>query len=633
MAFMSGITGIFRRDGKDVDPSDIKKMNDKIAHRGPDGSKVWCEGPVAFGHQMLHTTPESLHEILPFEDEESGLVITADARIDNREDLAPKLGIEDNEHVSDSYFILKAYDKWGEKCPEELLGDFAFVIWDKNRKTLFCARDHMGVKPFYYYLSDDVFLFSTEMKGIIAFDKVLDDLNKQMIAFFVMNITDYKSTFYSRIFHLTPAFSLKIDFNEFKKNEYWNINPSSEIILESEEEYAEKFRKLFEKAVKCRLRSVYPLGFELSGGMDSSSVVCMAKRILNSELNSSSTKIKTFSFIFDEFKQSDERYYIKKIVKANDIDSIYLKADNISPLSDLNTIFYYQEQPVSSPHIAITWNLYKKIKSNNIRVILCGEGGDSIVSHGDGYFSDLLVNFQFKKLFQETSFLSQLTNKSMIGILISNAVYPNIPSYIKKWKSSDRLNSLSLLHSDFSKKIDAEKDLKLYWKSIKQANSAKKKHFYSVSHNRAIINALLLRDKRAAAFNVEDRYPFLDKRLVEFCYAIPTEMKFKFGWSRYILRIAMTGILPIENQWRVSKANLNPVYKKNLLMFEKKILEQMIFHDKAVIDQYVDIDVLREIYEKYIDGTGDSEHLYAIWLVLQLYLWLKRNSDFSEKKN
>ncbi|MGI6483992.1 MAG: asparagine synthase-related protein [Methanobacterium sp.] len=85
-----------------------------------------------------------------------------------------------------------------------------------------------------------------------------------------------------------------------------------------------------------------------------------------------------------------------------------------------------------------------------------------------------------------------------------------------------------------------------------------------------MINALLLRDKRAAAFNVEDRYPFLDKRLVEFCYAIPTEMKFKFGWSRYILRIAMTGILPIENQWRVSKANLNPVYKKNLLMFEKK---------------------------------------------------------------
>ncbi len=110
-------------------------------------------------------------------------------------------------------------------------------------------------------------------------------------------------------------------------------------------------------------------------------------------------------------------------------------------------------------------------------------------------------------------------------------------------------------------------------------------------------------------------------------------MKFKFGWSRYILRIAMTGILPIENQWRVSKANLNPVYKKNLLMFEKKILEQMALHDKAVIDQYVDTDVLREIYGKYIEGIKNSEYPYAIWRVLQLYLWLKKNNSHKEKKN
>ena len=101
-------------------------MNDKISHRGPDGSRIWCEGQVAFGHQMLHTTPESLQEILPFEDKESGLVITADARIDNRKSLSLKLGIEDNKYVSDSYFILKAYEKWGEKCPEKLLGDFTF---------------------------------------------------------------------------------------------------------------------------------------------------------------------------------------------------------------------------------------------------------------------------------------------------------------------------------------------------------------------------------------------------------------------------------------------------------------------------------------------------------------------------
>ena len=245
MAFMSGITGIFRRDGKDVDPSDIKKMNDKIAHRGPDGSKVWCEGPVAFGHQMLHTTPESLHEILPFEDEESGLVITADARIDNREDLAPKLGIEDNEHVSDSYFILKAYEKWGEKCPEELLGDFAFAIWDKNRETLFCARDHMGVKPFYYYLSDDVFYLSSEKKGLLVANEIPKKINEVRVAdYLTFFVNDKEITFYEEIFRLKPAYYVIMDFLIMMRC-YWDLNPNQEIIMDSDEEYAEKFLQIF----------------------------------------------------------------------------------------------------------------------------------------------------------------------------------------------------------------------------------------------------------------------------------------------------------------------------------------------------------------------------------------------------
>jgi len=147
---MSAISGIFYRNERSVDPKLIKLMNDKLYHRGPDGSKIWCEGSVALGHQMLHTTPESLHETLPFE--KDGIIITADARIDNRKELSEKLNIEDEESVPDSYFILIAYRKWGEKCPEKLLGDFAFAIWDKDNEKLFCARDHMGIKPFYYYM-------------------------------------------------------------------------------------------------------------------------------------------------------------------------------------------------------------------------------------------------------------------------------------------------------------------------------------------------------------------------------------------------------------------------------------------------------------------------------------------------
>ena len=146
---MSAITGIFYRDSRTVKPELIKKMNNRFSHRGPDGSAIWHDRPIALGHQMLWTTRNLCMRNYHFMTQK-GLVITADARIDNRKELSKKLDIENIEEISDSYFILKSYEKWGEKCPEYLLGDFAFVIWDENKRTLFCARDHMGIKPFYY---------------------------------------------------------------------------------------------------------------------------------------------------------------------------------------------------------------------------------------------------------------------------------------------------------------------------------------------------------------------------------------------------------------------------------------------------------------------------------------------------
>jgi asparagine synthase (glutamine-hydrolysing) len=135
----------------------------------------------------------------------------------------------------------------------------------------------------------------------------------------------------------------------------------------------------------------------------------------------------------------------------------------------------------------------------------------------------------------------------------------------------------------------------------------------------------MMRDKISSHFFVENRYPFLDKRLVEFCYAIPTEIKFKFGWSRYILRISMLGILPSENQWRISKANLNPIYKTNMLSLDKHILEEIIASENSTINNYVDMKVFQELYKKFTKGVEISDSAYSIYLVSQLYLWLNLN--------
>jgi len=460
---MSGITGIFRRDGKDVDPADIKKMNNKIAHRGPDGSRVWCEGPVALGHQMLHTTPESLHETLPFEDTESGLVITADARIDNRKDLEPQLGIEDNEYVSDSYFILKAYEKWGEKCPEELLGDFAFAIWDKNNEKLFCARDHMGVKPFYYYLSEDYFSFATEIKSLLTLRRVSKNLNELKIAFHLMQVNnDKKFTFYKDIFSLASANYFEVTDGNFINCEYWRIDPDSQILFESDDEYFSTFRDIFTEAVNCRLRTAFPLGFELSGGLDSSSVVCMAKKILIAKKDCT-TQIKTFSFIFDDFLQCDERYYIHEVIDQGNIDASFLYGDKISPLKNIKTLLWYQEQPFPNHNMSMHWLNFKKMEENNIRVLLDGNGGDQVLSKSNHYISGLADSGQWKIFLRELKCYSKRTKQSFnylfLLYFLSILLPKQVKNFLNKFLKSNFLDcsrEYNMLNEKFEEQLGGE---------------------------------------------------------------------------------------------------------------------------------------------------------------------------------
>src|SRR6267142_1308347 len=165
---MSAIVGFYGRDGQPVDRADLERMTASLAHRGPDAAGVWNNGPVGLGHRMLWTTPESLHEQLPLTSKSGDLVITADARIDNRDELITALGLAHWAHgeIPDSELILRAYEQWGEDSPKRLLGDFAFAIWDERRQTLFCARDHCGVKPFYYYQSARALLFASEIKAL-----------------------------------------------------------------------------------------------------------------------------------------------------------------------------------------------------------------------------------------------------------------------------------------------------------------------------------------------------------------------------------------------------------------------------------------------------------------------------------
>ena len=613
---MSAITGIFIRNGKDVDPELMKKMNEKLSHRGPDGSAIWCDGPMGLGHQMLWTTQESLHEKLPLE--ENNLVITADARIDNRDELSKELGLKDEEDVSDSYFILKAYEMWGEDCPDKLLGDFAFAIWDKEKEKLFCARDHMGVKPFYYYLDEDMFVFGTEIKALFCVEGVPQEINEKGVGLYLTLVSDNKSNFYKNIYTLMPAHIIKTRKDESQIKKYWNLDPDYELIMDTEDDYKQAFLEIFEKAVSCRMRSAFLVGYELSGGMDSSSIVCAASKQLGKNL-----KLKTFSIVFDFFPKSDEREFINSVIDKYNINSILIFGDKIKPLKDIKKIFQHQEQPFFSPFITTKWAVYHKMKKHDIRVVLSGTGGDAVISYGDYYLKELATNFRWYKLFKEIKGFSKRSNVSFINIFLQKVFFPLIPEYFKKLlpSNSKKQPNVSILNPEFEKKMNINKSLNdIYWNPYLEANNPKKMHYFLIK-SFFDIHALEVENKSTSAFNLEPRYPFLDKRLVEFCYAIPTSMKFKGGWSRYILRIAMEGILPKKNQWRPYKYGIEDVYVQNFLLFEKELLNKIIFKNK-VIDRYVNLKEIESTYLEFKKGYSGMKSM-DIWLVTLTYLWLK----------
>lgn len=620
---MSAITGIFYRDGRKVDPELIKKMNDKLSHRGPDGSAVWCEDSVALGHQMLWTTPESLHEKLPFHDEKAGLVITADARIDNRKDLSEELDIEDKENVSDSYFILKAYEKWGEKCLEYLLGDFAFAIWDKNEEKLFCARDHMGVKPFYYYLDDDMFVFGTEIKSLFCIPEVPKEINElQVVNFLAFIFKERQLTFYKDILRLPAAHYLNLTSRRNQLERYWKLDINKKIRLDNDKEYINAFNSIFTETVKCRLRSAFPVGSMLSGGLDSSFVTCTAQNILKDENRGD---IKTFSAYFDGAPKSNERYFIEKVLSCHDFESYYIEADKIGPLDEIDEFFLYADQPVFPPNNFMGWNIYREANKNGVRVLLDGLEGDVTVSHGTGYLSELARKRKLKKFLFEVKCTSKRLGISQNEILLSIGFGVLVPNSIKRivrhWRDSNSSNSpiLKLIDKDLAESAQLIDKLKI--SGSDEVFDAHKRHYYSL-RSCFFQHELEVVDSRASPFSIEIRHPFFDKRLIEFCLAIPTDQKYSNGWDRYIMRKAMSNIVPREIQWRKDKGNLSYNFNNSLVKYNKTILENTLFKNDILLKRYINKKEIQKIYNNYISGDN-SQNIY-LWNIVLLIIWLRK---------
>lgn len=636
---MSGIVGVCFLDGRCVAPADLDQMVKSLAHRGSDGSGIWSAGPAGLGHCMLWTTPESLHEQLPLVSANGNFILTADARIDNRDELIASLSLSDRpvNEISDSELIIHAYERWGDDCPQKLVGAYAFAIWDQQRQRLFCARDHIGFKPFYYHHSPNLFVFASEIKALFRLPEVPRRLNEVRVADHLTGFfEDPTITFYQGIYRLPPANYITIGLDgEVHLQTYWSLDPHREIRLGSDEAYAEAFREIFTEAVHCRLRSAHPVGFALSGGLDSSSIACTARRISTGGDNQ---PLHTFSAIFpglaeEDLHRIDERHYIKAVLASGGFEPHYVYADRISPFVDLDRIFWHMDEVPFAPNLSMHWGLLQAAQQQGMRVFLDGIDGDETVSHGWEYLADLTRSGRWRTLLVEAKASSQRLGDSgqPRKIIWQHGVKPLIPESIinlRRVLRGDKHPAWAFSNAidpDFARRIGLKKRVQdLLPGGSNLVRTAREKHWEALN-SATIPLALEWLDKISAAFSLQMRFPFFDRRLMEFCLALPPEQKLSQGWPRVILRRAMADILPEDIRWRYTKANFNPSILHGLLNHEQGTLERVVHSELQIIEPYVNIPEVRAAYHRFSSQRShrmiDSQTVYSAVI---LALWLQR---------
>jgi asparagine synthase (glutamine-hydrolysing) len=532
---MSGIIGIVRLDGAPVDRRLVQRLTESQSFRGPDAQEIWVNGNVGLGHTLLKTTEESELEHQPFTFG-NDLWIVADARVDARPELIAELQAHGHKEVGgapDVELILRAYEVWGEDCVEHLLGDFAFGIWDGQRQKLFCARDQLGVKCFYYAHIGSCVIFSNSIECIRRHPAVSGRLNDLAIAdhiLFEMNL-DQAGTSFADIQRIPPAQKASWTRDGVRLSCYWTMPIEEPVFYKRASDYTDCFMELMGEAVSDRLRT-NRVGILMSGGLDSPALAAVAcklsrERGLHLELKAFTT---TLSF------GPDEGYYAALVAKHLGIPIEYRDGDEESIHPNWEQAQFHTPEPVSNTAVLPIHPTQWDHIGQYSRVFLQGGGPDNALSiEWKPYVSYLLRNRRYGRLLRDA------------GLYL--AWHRRIPFWGKisgKFRKSefDGAHGPSFppwLNKDLVSRFHLHARWESYYSPPPAVHPVRPLNYALFQIHGELQKLFRSHDAECTQAPVEVRYPFLDVRLLRFFLAIPT-----IPWcrSKYVIRRAMKAMLP-----------------------------------------------------------------------------------------
>ncbi len=583
----------------------------------------WLHGSVGLSQATFHTAPEPIPARLPLHDARTDITLILDGRLDNRTELLSCLSADGpaESETTDAELVLAAYLMWQDDCPAHLVGEFTFVLWDGRRRALFCARDHMGLRPFYYFADDRLFVFGSSLAAVLCHPAVPMQPNEGMVAEYLSDaVTSDEHTLFHGLCRLPPAHSLLVTSDRVRMSRYWHLPVGEELRYASEQRYAEEFLALFQEAVRCRLHSSVRIGSELSGGLDSSSVVGMASLLIQ-QGQVDTAGFETFSLVFPG-QDCDESRYSRDVVRlwngrGNTAQAV------VPSWEGLRCQIQRHADIPDCPNLTMHEGLYARARAKGFRVLLTGLGGDDWLGESFSLLPDWWARGQYANVasvFWQHAKKGRLWGslKDMLGelspglrhtyrVLLRRNVPPSwVPkAFAARCHLRDRLRGGGQPERRFASY--AQRDI------FRGATCGEQTHAYEMI------------ERSCTDLGIEVRHPFNDRRLVEFLFRLPPEQRYDGPFNKLLLRRAMGQRLPDSVRSRTDKADFSHTTPEALKAIgSDKLVRHMAIEELG----WLNGECFRRIHDEHLRlyAQGDPRykaHLGPVWLVLALELWYR----------
>lgn len=614
-----------------------KRRLDVIAHRGPDG-QGWRDfetpyGPLVLGHRRLSIIDVDERAAQPMQASEGRYWITYNGEIYNyleiREDLISR-GVT-FETTSDTEVLLKAYREWGESVLGRLVGMFSFLIWDAKDKVLFAARDRYGIKPLFFYSSPRGLAFASEIKQLMGLPGLEARMNMPRVHDFLSSgITDHTAdTLFHGVQQIRGGECLRIDFEKWRPGDALPIQryaklPERDLEHLTEREAADTFRSLFLDSVRLHLRSDVPVGSCLSGGLDSSSIVCAMSDILRP----SGSQVHTISACYPE-KEVDEKPFMDSVVAATGAKPlfVYPKAEDV--FSAAEKITWHQDEPYGSTSIFAQWSVFEAARTQGVKVMLDGQGADEQLAgyHGAFFYriDELIREHRWLELIR-TFYERKHWHGSTYRSQFASHILPKLPPSVRplfepfrrtapppglEWMNSDAL----LPHAPATGSTFTEAAAALGYAPVKDIGDLCMAMVGSTNLG------MLLRyeDRNSMAHSIEARVPFLDHRLVEFNLRLGNSHKITGGDTKRVLRTAMKGILPEDVRTRRDKLGFATPEQRWFRGPLRSLVEAGVQDTLSRYPGLLVNDATERLTREMLDGHRPLD--FTLWRIINLGMW------------